>query len=384
MDLDTRLRHAGQLLDEAAETSAVRPRPDQRPHQRFRAPVIATVAAAAAALIVLAATAWLPDRDDVVVASEDTRQAKAVPAPSELPADVTVEAAVPRMLPGYTFSEKQEHPGNGHPMTIFEFENDSGVELELTIYTFFSGAEMEQQPDLATGSPENKAWLGADDADLRSVYLVSHSTNVGLRLGSSTAGGGEMLDVEDLLLVAERLVELPAAIATAQGESWLDPGPPTSLGSGAVVWPNQTTPADRTSAEGTVRSFVTEVVGENPTEVSLDQTAPAEGPVWADVTFAQGDTSVLVVPTEAGWVVMQVGEGAGSVRTDPPTLHLPSVPHAESVQVRIDTPAGIREMDVEADELSTGVPLPDGTVHSVVATYRDSGGNVLAVHGGHY
>lgn len=386
MDLDSRLRNAGQLLDEATESASNGPRRNQAPHQRFRPKAIAAIAAAAAVLTVLAATAWLPDRGDIVVASQDTSQETAVASPSELPPDLTVEAAVPRILPGYTFSKKEEHPGNTYPMTNFEFVHESGVEFELTIYTFFSEAEMGQQQSLVTGSSENKAWLGADDADLRSIYLVSHSTDVGLRLGSSTSNGAELLSVEDLLLVGERLVELPAAIAAARGDGRLDQAPPTSLGSEAVVWPNQTTPRDRTSAESTARSFVEEVVGENPTEIALDPAAPPDGPVWANVTFSKGDTSVLVAPAETGWVVMQVGEGAGSVHTDtdPPTLYLASVADADSVQVRIDTPAGIRAMDVKADELSTGVPLPAGTVHSVVATYRDNGGNVVAVHGGHY
>lgn len=59
--------------------------------------------------------------------------------------------------------------------------------------------------------------------------------------------------------------------------------------------------------------------------------------------------------------------------------------HAVDVEVRIDTVAGITTVMVSADRLPDGVTLPTaGTdLRSVVAVYRGSQGEVIAVNGGH-
>jgi len=162
------------------------------------------------------------------------------------------------------------------------------------------------------------------------------------------------------------------------------PAPGPSPGGAAVVWPNHATSADRSTAEAAVRSFLSEVVGVQPDEVSPDRSAADNGPVWVTVDLGTAEASVLVVPVADGWVVMQVGGGASSVSASPRRLHLPAVDGAETVEIHLDTAAGTETIEVSADALDDGVEVPSGALRSVVAAYFDRRGNVVSLAGGHY
>lgn len=217
MDLDERLRRGGQLLDDAAENApSQHARAGQRQRSGSGRKVVAAIAVAAAVLMVLATTALLGDRDDVVVASQD---ADGTTVPTPLPADLTVEAALQRMLPGYVPTERGS--GGEQPLTNYRFVNDDGAELEVTIYRVggFNEGEMGQLDELPTTSDGNTAWLGADDSDLRSVFLLSDGTDVGVRVSSAANDTGHLLAVDELVDVAEQLVGLQDAVSAARGDS---------------------------------------------------------------------------------------------------------------------------------------------------------------------
>lgn len=224
MDLDRRLRHAGAILDDAAER-AVGPTTKQRRPYPHRWTVAVTTAAAAAVLAVVAAAVLLPERDKAVVAGQD-------PAPTASPSeDLTIETAVPRILPGYTFTEQVEQEGSPHPTTGFEFVHDSGASLKITVYPTFTADEMTGLSTLATDSPRKTAWLGADDPDLRTVYLTSDFVDGGVWVASSASDGGDLLTVQQLLHVAGQIVELPAFATAVQG----DASPPVGSSDRAAI-----------------------------------------------------------------------------------------------------------------------------------------------------
>lgn len=230
MDLDERLRRSGQLLDDAAENAPSHQRAAPRPRSGSGRKVAAAIAVAAAVLSVLATTALLGGRDDVVVASEDP---DGPTAPTGLPADLTVEAAVQRLLPGYVPTEGPD--GGERPWTTYRFvHDDNGSQLEVTIYRVggFNEDEMGQLAKLPTPSVLNTAWLGADEIDLRSVYLLSDGTDVGVRVSSTATDAAPLVAVDDLVDIADQLVGLPAAMWAARGDS---PPPSTDPRLGTVA-----------------------------------------------------------------------------------------------------------------------------------------------------
>lgn len=209
-DLDRRLRNAGGILDDAAERARSNAGTQRRryPHRRL---VAVATGAVAAVLAVVAVAVLVPERDGAVVAGQD-------PASTSTPEDVAIETAVPRIFPGYTFTERLEGEGP-HATTDFEFVHDSGSSLKITIYTTFSVDEMTGLTTLATDTPRKTAWLGADDPDLRSVYLISDFVDGGIWMASSTSDGGQLLEVQELVRAAEQLVQLPAFVTVVQGDA---------------------------------------------------------------------------------------------------------------------------------------------------------------------
>lgn len=179
--------------------------------------------------------------------------------------------------------------------------------------------------------------------------------------------GGTLLSIAEVALVP------PPTDAPAPGASF-------------VVWPNDATPAKRSDPVTTARSFAEQVVGRAPTSAEADPDAPAGGPTWVEVDLDTTRVRILTAPTDDGWVVLQVGDGGGTVTTDPPSVHPPAVAGAVEVEVRIDTVTGINTVTVSAAQLQDGVTLPTaGTdLRSIVAIYRGSQGEVIAVNGGHF
>jgi hypothetical protein len=179
--------------------------------------------------------------------------------------------------------------------------------------------------------------------------------------------GGTMLSIAEFALVAP-----PAELR-----------PP---GSGSVVWPNEPTTADRTSAVSAASSFATEVIGRAPTTVTPDPEAAANGPTWVELVIDGAVVPLLVVPTADGWVVLQAGDIGPSFRADPPTAYADPVAGATDIDVRIDTTDGVDTRHLSAEQLAEGVAVgPDlDRLRSIIIVYRDAGGAVLAVHGGHY
>lgn len=223
------------------------------------------------------------------------------------------------------------------------------------------------------GAPRPEGYPGADhrfgtagDSDTGSLDLDLAATDAAVIVRAQLVGG-TLLSIAEIALVAPP-VDGPAP------------------GSGFVVWPNEATTADRTSAITAASSFATEVIGRAPTTVTPDPEAAPDGPTWVELELDATSVRLLAVPTEDGWVVIQVGDGGPSVGADPPTAHPALVAGATDIELRVDTTRGVDTMHVSVERLADGVAIESDVdeVRSIIAIYRDAGGAVLAVHGGHY
>jgi hypothetical protein len=149
------------------------------------------------------------------------------------------------------------------------------------------------------------------------------------------------------------------------------------------VWPLDATTADRSTPEATARSFVRHVLG--PVEV---ETADVSGsgddePHRVDVTIGSLTTFVLVAPID-GWVVMQMGETGLGMTPDPPTIHLPPLAEAQTVELLITTDRSVTDLVEDAARPETAVDLPPGTLLSVAVVQRAEDGTLVGVAAGHF
>lgn len=196
-----------------------------RPRRSKRLQVMTGALAMAAAAVVFAVvaldtgggettvgTAGQPGPAEGIVDDSDTAPATAVvtttiPA-STMSAYNAVQSAVTQRLPRFPITLDVNRSGSA---TRFEFgnEGDDGT-LSLNVYDdgAFVLGEMESLPELETGT-EDRAWLGTDDPDLRSVYYLSES-GLGLRVASDAAGTSKTLSVNDLVATAAELASDPA------------------------------------------------------------------------------------------------------------------------------------------------------------------------------
>lgn len=242
----------------------------------------------------------------------------------------------------------------------------SGVDLLAVDVTDLADEPVEGAPRPNGYPGANYRYGTAGDSDTGSLDLDLAVTDEAVIVRAQHVGG-TLLSIAEIAMVAPHL-----------------DGP--APGSGFVVWPNEATTADRTSATAAASSFATEVIGRTPTTVTPDSEAAPDGPTWVELELDATSVRLLAVPTEDGWVVTQVGDGGPSVSADPPTAHAAAVPEATDIEIRIDTTSGVSTEHLRADELAEGIALGADLdeIRSVIAIYRDSSGAVVAVHGGHY
>lgn len=126
-----------------------------------------------------------------------------------------VQTAVTTRLPQYPNTTGVNRRNS---YTEFEFGTGGGP-ATFSLQVFDSGAfaerEMESLNELESGS-EDRAWLGADDPDLRSVYYLS-AGGIGVRVASIAPDASESLSVNDLVSAAASLTADPAVIDLAIG-----------------------------------------------------------------------------------------------------------------------------------------------------------------------
>ncbi len=242
----------------------------------------------------------------------------------------------------------------------------SGVDLLAVDVTDLADEPVEGAPRPNGYPGANYRYGTAGESDTGTFVLDLAATDEAVIVRAQHVGG-TLLSIAEVALVAPPL-----------------DGP--APGSGFVVWPNEATTADRTSAISAASSFASEVIGLTPTTVTPDPEAAPDGPTWVELELDTASVRLLAVPTEDGWVVIQVGDGGPTVSADPPTAHAAAVPGATDIEVRIDTTTGVSTEHLQADQLAEGIALGAGLdeIRSVIAIYRDSSGAVVAVHGGHY
>lgn len=157
----------------------------------------------------------------------------------------------------------------------------------------------------------------------------------------------------------------------------------------ASVWTSQ----PQTSLAEAAEAFASQALGWEA--VTLDHDQPSTGPV--EVTISGPDSQeieVMFSPDSAEndtWHILQVGDGAGTLMSDPLALDLDTVPPgADHAQVWVGRHGRTHQLDVDRDQLADGrIELdgrfqdPDDIVAALVI-YRDAQGLVLEAGGGHY
>ena len=135
-----------------------------------------------------------------------------------------VQEAVSDVLPQFstTLSVGPE-PSMANRILTFEFSGNSpGLEgqrlesLVLDVYATgtFDATELSGLETLPTQAPE-RAWLGADDSDLRSVYFLG-TAGTAIRVASSAPDSASLLPVDELVAAAANLASHPAVISLAR------------------------------------------------------------------------------------------------------------------------------------------------------------------------
>lgn len=145
--------------------------------------------------------------------TDDSGVAPTVVVTTTIPASTmeaynAVRSAVTGLLPRFPVTLGVSRNASA---TSFDFGSE-GDDATFTLDVYDSGAfavgEMETLPELKTGT-EDRAWLGSDDPDLRSVYYFSES-GLGLRVASDATGRSETMKVGDLVDAAAELSADPA------------------------------------------------------------------------------------------------------------------------------------------------------------------------------
>lgn len=135
-----------------------------------------------------------------------------------------VQEAVSDVLPQFsTTLSVGPGPAIANRILTFEFSGNSpGLEgqpvesLVLDVYATgtFDATELSGLETLPTQAPE-RAWLGADDSDLRSVYFLG-TTGTAIRVASSAPDSASLLPVDELVAAAANLASHPAVISLAR------------------------------------------------------------------------------------------------------------------------------------------------------------------------
>lgn len=122
---------------------------------------------------------------------------------SYLPGSPTVQQATNTKSTGSAGEYAKRHPTNN--LQVSTVSNGSG--FEVTIYRAFAAVEFGDAPKIAV--PNGKAWIGAVDANLHSIYYLSDDQSVGLRVASVGSSGesGTPTSIKDLVRIATRIAQ---------------------------------------------------------------------------------------------------------------------------------------------------------------------------------
>lgn len=128
-------------------------------------------------------------------------------APPSKEATDAVEAAIIELLPAYTNATELTRSPGVFRIRVTDLD-DSSFTLDVYAPDRFDASEMEQLdplPDTTSG----RAWLGADDSDLRSVYLLGDA-GLAIRVESSGRDGAALRSIEELTDLADKLASSSA------------------------------------------------------------------------------------------------------------------------------------------------------------------------------
>lgn len=163
--------------------------------------------------------------------------------------------------------------------------------------------------------------------------------------------------------------------------------PSTTLGTD-FIWPEPSDPAD---PEALGRRFAEEVLGWVQPVIAPDLNASPQGPTWINISDDQGhEVDVLAVPTPDGWGLVQIGDPSG-ISSAPlgyasinPNLGLGATTVVIHAAVRDgSTLAWQADLTTEPGIVELAGPQM-GDIRTLLITYQDENGQVIAVNGGQY
>lgn len=163
------------------------------------------------------------DPSGTAIATTSTAPPMTTIPPPTMDALSDVQAAVAEVLPEVPTSLRvSPEPSMANRILTFEFISDDpqpggttrkSFVLDVYATDTFDAAELSELEALATTGGD-RAWLGADDPDLRSVYFAS-ARGADIRIASAGSDEAALLSLDELVAAAENLSSHPAVIALA-------------------------------------------------------------------------------------------------------------------------------------------------------------------------
>lgn len=154
------------------------------------------------------------------------------------------------------------------------------------------------------------------------------------------------------------------------------------------IWPEPSNPAD---PETLVRRFAEEILGWDQPVITPDPDASPQGLTWINISDDQGhEVDVLAVPTPDGWGLVQIGDPSGI--SSAPLGYASINPNLDLGATTVVIHAAVRDGSTLAwrADLTTKPGIIEltgpqmGDIRTLLITYEDENGRVIAVNGGQY
>ncbi len=123
-------------------------------------------------------------------------------SPADSAATHAVEAAVSQVWPGSTVSAVFDVSDGRRDYFDATGTRADGSVFDLTIYRSFDESELDSTDLVRTPVPRGRAWIGATDPDLTSVYLLG-SDGLGLYVSLQPPAGRRAFDVSTVSSAAQ-------------------------------------------------------------------------------------------------------------------------------------------------------------------------------------
>jgi len=163
--------------------------------------------------------------------------------------------------------------------------------------------------------------------------------------------------------------------------------PSTTLGTD-FIWPEPTDPAD---PETLIRRFAEEILGWDQAVITPDPDASPQGPTWINISADEGhEVDVLATPAANGWGLVQIGDPSGIASA--PLGYASINPNLDLGATTVVIHAAVRDGSTLAwqADLTTKPGIVEltgpqmGDIRTLLITYQDENGQVIAVNGGQY